>query len=73
MRFGTSIFDLASLGQISRCQTTLTLPPWVIYSVNTLQSYGLYITYTIYMYMYVLCVVYHLVTIAIILNTYLRL
>ena len=45
MRFGTSIFDLASLGQISWCQTALTLPPWVVYSVNTLQSYGLYITY----------------------------
>ena len=60
MRFGTEIFDLASLGQISRCQTALTLPPWVVYSVNTLQSYGLYITYTYIYYMYILFFVFWL-------------
>ena len=45
MWFATSIFDLSSLSQISRWQTTLTFPPWSVYLVNTLQSYGLYITY----------------------------
>ena len=42
MWFATSIFDLAMLGQISWWQTTLTFPPWGVYLLNTLQSYGLY-------------------------------
>ena len=39
MWFATSIFDLATLSQISSWKTTLTFPPWGVYLLNTLQSY----------------------------------
>ena len=35
----------AMLHQISWWQTTLTFPPWGVYLLNTLQSYGLYYIY----------------------------
>ena len=52
MWFATSIFNLASLGQMSWWQTTLTFPPWGVNLVNTLQSYGLH-TYIYIAYIYI--------------------